>query len=273
VKIWDTFLFYNELDMLECRLTELEDTPIHKFVLVESAFTFQGNPKPLHFDQNRDRFAKWEDRIVYVALTEMHPDDNAWAREIRQREIIDIGLTYHGVQPEDIILLSDVDEIPRAELINERMYNGVTYTMRQHMFSLNWLHPETWQGTVVQRYGLIDGIQNLRNVRDSSWPRVPDAGWHLTYLGGDAAVRDKVSAYSHPEIIDPMEQWLSDGRVHSGLALPANANGMIVPVEDGRENLDGVLCKQQTYMKVDASYPRWIQEGKCPESWFHEEDG
>src|ERR1700722_14620638 len=204
--------------MLECRLTELENTPIHKFVLVESAYTFQGDPKPLYYTENKERFAKWEDRIIHITLTDKLDDDNGWMREIRQREIIDIGLRSNDVQPEDIILLSDVDEIPRPEIINERMYNGVTYTMRQHMFSANWLHPETWQGTVVQRYGLIESMQGLRNMRNSPWPRVPDAGWHLTYLGGDEVVKDKVAAYSHAEeLAKPMEKWLKDGRIHSGL--------------------------------------------------------
>jgi beta-1,4-mannosyl-glycoprotein beta-1,4-N-acetylglucosaminyltransferase len=272
VRIWDTFLFYNELDMLECRLTELEDAPIYKHVIVESTFTFQGRSKPLHFQANRERFAKWKDKIVYVVLNEIMPDDTSpWDREIRQREVINVGLEGYRVQPDDIIMLSDVDEIPRPEMINEKMQTGVTYTMRQHMFAANWLHPDTWQGTAVQTYGLLESLQHLRNERESSWPKIPDAGWHLSFFGGHAAVRDKVAAYSHPELMKPMRAWLSDGRVDRGLALPSNANGMKVPAPYGIPELDSILCKQQMYMPIDDSYPKWIREGRCPRSWLREE--
>ena len=275
MKIWDTFLFYNELDMLECRLTELEDTPIYKHLLVETNLTFQGDPKPMYYLENKERFAKWEDRILRVSADNLSGKD-PWEREIISREVIGIGLQQAGVEPDDIIMLSDVDEIPRPEHVNEHMYNGVAYEMRQHMFSANWLHPEPWYGTVVQRYEQIDGFQNLHNMRGSWWPKVRDGGWHLTYLGGPDAVRSKVAAYSHAEdLAAPMEKWLEGGHIDAGLALPVDSNGMVLPKDDatGKHDPEYLLCRQQTYMPIDDSYPKWIREGKCPESWLREEDG
>ena len=64
-RVFDAFTFSDELDLLEARLTEL-DSAVYRHVLVEAPVTFQGGPKPLHYLENRDRFAPWADKIIHV---------------------------------------------------------------------------------------------------------------------------------------------------------------------------------------------------------------
>ena len=80
--IVDTFMFYNELDILELRLMLLDEY-VDKFVLVEAEVNHIGGPKPLFFSQNKDRYAKWAHKIRHVVVTaaESPTDKNPWARE------------------------------------------------------------------------------------------------------------------------------------------------------------------------------------------------
>jgi hypothetical protein len=71
-KLFDCFLFYNELDVLEIRLSELEPL-VDYFVIVESRVTFQGAPKPLHFQLNQERYARWAAKIIHVVVDDLRP--------------------------------------------------------------------------------------------------------------------------------------------------------------------------------------------------------
>ena len=73
MKIYDSFLFFNELDILEIRLNTLYDVVDH-FILVESSVTHQGVSKPFIFDENKERFAKFLDKIIHIKVTDT-PDD------------------------------------------------------------------------------------------------------------------------------------------------------------------------------------------------------
>ncbi len=115
-KIYDCFLFFNELEMLDIRLNELYDKVDH-FVLVESTETFQGNPKPLYFEKNKQLYAPYLDKIIHVVLDEHFETDNPWQREYHQRDQILRGLK--GCHRRDIAIISDADEIVRKSKIDE----------------------------------------------------------------------------------------------------------------------------------------------------------
>src|SRR5438105_1443502 len=112
--IYDCFTFFNELELLEIRLHELE-TVVDRFVLVESTRTFSNEPKRLVYDANKRQFARWNDRITHVIVNDMPQSDNAWDLEHHQRNAIGRGLTQCELG--DTILVSDVDEIPHAGLV------------------------------------------------------------------------------------------------------------------------------------------------------------
>ena len=73
MKVFDSFIFFNELELLEMRLNILNDV-VDYFVLTESPFTVSGNEKPLYYQENRDKFYKWNDKIIHN-ITEEIPND------------------------------------------------------------------------------------------------------------------------------------------------------------------------------------------------------
>jgi beta-1,4-mannosyl-glycoprotein beta-1,4-N-acetylglucosaminyltransferase len=119
-RIYDAFIFYNELELLEIRLNELYDI-VDRFVLVESDRTFTNLAKPLYFNESRERFSRFLDKIEYVfCRSEIedkpnHSDEEryrlGWAREHAQRTCIERGLNQ--ARSNDIVILGDADELLR----------------------------------------------------------------------------------------------------------------------------------------------------------------
>ena len=92
MKIIDCFTFYNELDMLELRLNELNEV-VDYFVLVECVKTHANNDKELYFENNKDRFSKFLDKIIHIIVKDNIPQtSNAWDIENYQRRGIDQGI-------------------------------------------------------------------------------------------------------------------------------------------------------------------------------------
>ena len=144
-RVYDLFMFRDELDMLEFRLREFEDTDtIH--VLCESGTDHRGLPKPLYYAENKERFAPWSDRIVHVIADGLplagplpalsrgtvdhraRPARPAWAAVEDQ------------VRDSDVILLGDVDEFPPAEAL-EGTFPVATLSQRLAMYAVDWLVP------------------------------------------------------------------------------------------------------------------------------------
>jgi beta-1,4-mannosyl-glycoprotein beta-1,4-N-acetylglucosaminyltransferase len=250
--LWDCFLFSGELDMLECRLTEMESLDC-KFVISEAPVTFQGQQKPLHFEENKERFAPWAERIVYIPswLYAASP----WEREYEQRDIL-IGAALKTAAPEDHILFGDVDEIPRSDI---KFSAETALGMRHHLFAIDWVHPDPWYGSVVHSAGFLQHMHANRPVsgrwlRDQRWayPVIQDAGWHLSWFGGARAAKEKAHSFSHTEFTGKVCQWLFEGHCYS--------DGLVW--DDNQE-----LRIQQARASI-SSAPRWVREGRCPDSWF-----
>lgn len=250
-RIFDTFMFGRELDMLECRLVELESVPNLVHVIVEAHVDHQDHPKPLYFAEHRERFVPWADRIVHVvaeSLPTREQDPDPWAREHAQREWAGKGLHEAGAQPDDIVLHGDCDEIPTVLVTrNIRPTGFVALEQRLHCFAVDWLHPEAWRGTVAGRVDKVRSFGAMRDMRNIA-PHIPNAGWHLSWLGTTDENLAKLGAFCHPEIA---------GRTHEGLTAD-------------RFRVDGwhVDGKKMAAVDVDHTYPRWIIDGRCPESWF-----
>lgn len=255
--VFDAFPFHDELDILECRLVELENVPDVVHVLVEATVTHQDRPKPLHFAENRDRFAKWSDRIVHVVadrLPTVADDPDPWARELAQREWILAGLHQAGATDGDVLLQSDVDEIPHPLVVrNVRPHGGpVAFQQRGHFWAVDWLYPEPWMGTVATYVGDIPSLgpspmgrmRSLRNLVKS----LPNAGWHLSWLGGRERAMHKVGSFCHPEVEDRIVRGLDDDTF----------------LRHGW-HVDG---KRMLPVDVNRTWPRWIWEGHAPASWY-----
>jgi len=196
----DTFMFYNELDILELRL-EVLDKYVDRFVLVESEVNHVGGPKELFFQKNRERYDKWLHKIEHVVVTaeESPKDENPWSREKYQRECILRGV--QDVPAESIIMVSDVDEIPDLRVVPFEKLPHVLNSVHMWMFeySLDYLFTgEPWIGTVITTAELFRRA-GPNSLRDSRWkfPVIHWAGWHLSSFGNAEHVCNKMHTFAH----------------------------------------------------------------------------
>jgi len=203
--VYDCFIFFNELELLEIRLNELYDEVDH-FVLVESIETFRGNVKPLYFQENKHLFKKFEDKIIHVVLRANIPTNDPWDREKFQRNQIIRGLKKCKL--DDIIMISDVDEIPRREMIGiikERIFENpaspITCLQKMYKINFNREYPEMWKGTTAITFGslLKKTPEQLRRRKRYRAPTLDDAGWHFSSMGNHAQYVTKLESFSHSE--------------------------------------------------------------------------
>jgi beta-1,4-mannosyl-glycoprotein beta-1,4-N-acetylglucosaminyltransferase len=196
----DTFMFYNEFDILELRL-EVLDRYVDRFVLVEAEVNHVGGSKPLYFEENKERFAKWLHKIKHIVVTadEAPKDDSPWAREKFQRECILRGL--EDVPNEAIVMVSDVDEIPDLSKVRYEQLPHLVCSVHMWMFeySFDYLFTgEPWFGTVITNCELFKRA-GPNYLRDNRWkfPCFRESGWHLSSFGKSGHVRNKMATYAH----------------------------------------------------------------------------
>lgn len=215
--VYDIFTFFNELDLLEIRFNILNDH-VDRFVIVEARETFSGHPKPLYFEINKARYAKWEHKIIHYVIENIPADETDLRSRLGKknlddldREIIRLNLTSdnipHGqihwlkefyqkeniknalvnLRDDDRCFISDVDEIwnPSARIDFSR--NDI-FKLRQFVYSyyLNNRSNEPWAGTLVTKYKNIKNscLNHLRTVAKTSYNYVNNGGWHFTNQGG-----------------------------------------------------------------------------------------
>lgn len=199
-RIYDCFTFFNELDLLEIRLNTLKDV-VDYFVLVESTKTFSGMDKELYFLKNTDRFAAFMDRIIHVVVDDMPQDANRWKREFYQRNAIMRGLT--NCNPDDIIIISDVDEIPDPDrILHSFTGEPVALKQRLYYYFLNCEAQQQSKGSVVLRYKDLQSPQWARDKRER-FRTIEGGGWHFSYLGGIDAIKRKIENFVHSEYDTP----------------------------------------------------------------------
>lgn len=228
-KVYDCFSFFNELDILEWRLAELY-TIVDKFVLVESTHTHSGKPKPLYFGECRQRFHYWNDKIIHVVYADPWAGDSIAAtrrREMTQRNYILQGLV--DAADDDIVLISDVDEIPRRELIPASWRDGAVAVYLQKLFYYNfntYAPDRLWPGTRVATAADVKAlsphiIRNGIGQKDDHYPlhgQIMDGGWHCSYFGDVHHIQNKMASFLHQELVsdensdpDTIARRMADG--------------------------------------------------------------
>lgn len=207
--IIDAFPFNNELLLLELRLEELNDV-VDKFYIIETRRNYRGAPKPLHFEENRQRFAKYLDKIVYHVPTNL-PDAGAWEYERLQRNVLSDLLIQNGAQLGDVISFSDCDEIPNPQVLKDYRPEMGLRSLKQYTFYYNFNHlmnygNRSWSrarlGTVRDLIELTPYEFRLgKRDLDESFPSIENAGWHGSYFNADlATLRQKVHSISHDDM-------------------------------------------------------------------------
>lgn len=221
--IYDCFMFFNELDLLEIRLEELAPV-VDAFVLVESTRTHSGKSKPLYFDRSRDRYRKFANKIVHHIVDDMPSVANGdrWPLENHQRDAIGHVLRARGCAPNDIILISDVDEIPRASRVAALQQvlaedDVAVFEQQYFRYYVDLESKLRWRGTVACRYREIQRCGSINTVRtgdttrqrasvlagapglEDTHPLVEDGGWTFTSFGGRRALLYKLQSFAHAE--------------------------------------------------------------------------
>lgn len=225
MKIIDAFIFYNELDMLEYRLNIL-DPFIDYFILVEATLTHRGKPKPLYYQEHKDRFAKFHHKIIHIIDDELKTEEEiledknfiqgmekrsnkVWYNERHQRDSIDRGIKQLNLNNTDLIIIADLDEIPDPRTLSSLKYDGeynVAYAaleMDMYYFNLNCKNLEKWYAARIVSYDcyVYNFSRNLENIRISNIPTaiIINGGWHLSYFGDPKFIQNKLQNFAHQE--------------------------------------------------------------------------
>ncbi|AEF53545.1 glycosyl transferase [Marinomonas posidonica] len=188
-KIIDSFLFFQELDLLEIRLSYLYEY-VDAFLIVEACQTFTGKPKEFVFEKNKKRFEKYSSKIIYYKIEDSHDnyasivefltnkntdsslrvlsileshqhyskDQIHWVLDSYHRECLHIPMA--DFDDDDIILVSDLDEIPSISTFSDSQKEKEKikpYVYQQHEFRyfLDYYKATDWLGTISSRYSLI----------------------------------------------------------------------------------------------------------------------
>lgn len=205
--IFDCFIFNNELDLLEIRMHELKDFEV-THVIVQANKTFTG--------KDREFITFNHPRIRDVRVTDMPNGDDPWVRERFQRNAILRGLG--DAKDDDIVIISDGDEIPSAKAItefNDKHYNFASMAMSMSLYFFNCMAPAHWDCARIMKYSFLRN-KFPEEIRHFGFDNSVVGGWHLTYMGGADAIRKKLESFSHQEInskelLDNLERKISVG--------------------------------------------------------------
>ena len=234
MKIYDCFQFFNELDLLELRLELLYDH-VDYFVISETNRTHSDLEKPLFFLENKEKYEKYLDKIIYVnhefpqdilnmgrkeggdlytkqynKISERYDiEENegqlkkypTFCRDYLQKEFIKFGLV--DCDDDDLIMISDLDEFPDPKYIDEvriKNLNNVVFMQDCFYYNINTLAHTNWYGHYVVRYSDTKDVSltHLKNKR-VNFEKLFKAGWHFSFMGGPERVKTKIKSYAHQE--------------------------------------------------------------------------
>lgn len=228
--VYDCIPFFNEIDILKLRLHILNPI-VDKFVIEEATVTFSGEPKELCFEKNKELFAEFLPKIEYIVVDNSPKEATTHERDKFQKNALIKGLK--DATDEDVIILSDVDEIPNPKVLTQIIADfdkDKVYHLAQRMFYC-FLNMEEVSGKLLSITGEFPGVERklwlgtkvfskksipekgIIEMRESSVTapyavRVSDGGWHFGYMGSssekDVAKRigTKVVAAAHQEYND-----------------------------------------------------------------------
>ena len=230
MNIYDCFMYFDEDLLLDLRLNTL-DNYVKKFVITEATYTHNGTKKKLRFDINK--YKKFKDKIIYIVVDNQPPNIlqledsdskdrrgeklilNGMARDYHQRQELNKGLK--NARDEDLILISDLDEIPNLNTLDFSNIKNEILIFEQKMFyyKLNLLYEEyKWFGTKGVRKKNFINPQWLRNIKSKKYSKwrldvlfskkkysnlkfIFNGGWHFTCLKTPEDLEKKLLNFAH----------------------------------------------------------------------------
>jgi len=247
---------------------------VDKFVISEATETFSGMAKPLYYEEHKELFAEFADKIIHVVVDDT-PEGYTHDRDTFQKNAVGRGLV--DCNDDDIIIFSDLDEIPNPEKVTEVIHKieenkdgaaDKVYHMAQRLFYC-YLNMEEvsgnllaycgefadaprkkWLGTKVCRYA----VAKTMPLGELRWPkckefgvRVEDGGWHFGYMGGsgESDVRKRVTE-----------------KVQSAAHQEYNNKTVLSEVDDKIRDGEDIFGRDARFVqtKIDETYPRYLRE-------------
>ena len=263
MKIFDCILYNNEDLILDVRLNTLSDY-VSRFVIVEANKDHQGKEKKLNF--NIKNFKKFKDKIEYLVIDNLPKEvksfkknwESAHLRDQFQRNSLEKG--YKDSVEEDLIMISDIDEIPDPKKISE--FNKINrygcFIQKNFQSKINILNTteKNWSGTKICQKRFLKSPQWLRNIKTnkrSFWkfykPKEPqlimNGGWHFSYLKSPESISNKIKSFAHQEFN------------HEKFTNVKN-------IEKKIENYEDIFERAYKYKKIEINddFPKYIVENK-----------
>lgn len=212
---YDVMPFFNELMILEMRM-EILNPYVDFFVINEAPLTFTGNNKPLYFEENKSLFEKFKSKIIHNVIQGNNLAWNQWERELFQKGQL-VSHLCNVLKDEDIIILSDTDEIPNLKdfdfdkaIQTNKLYifNQLFYSYYFNTLACNGNVPFPWEGSRLSTWKLLknhstDSFRNPNSGFRLHSPNqiefVPNGGWHFSFLNTPENVQLKIKSWSHQE--------------------------------------------------------------------------
>jgi len=261
--IFDSFIMNDETDLLECRLMELQDCNV-THILAEATKDHHGRAKPLYYGDNKSRYEQWNNRIIHIVADDLREGD-PWGNLKRQRNWILKGLK--DAENSDVLIYSDVDEILNEDCIKRAATpgRGLKFYQRFFLFAVDWEWPYKWRGSAACHVENVSSVEAVRTA-DTFSIHPGDAGWHFSWLGGPDGIIAKTKVYCHDELTKRIEELNEQGDLYEKGHLFWYTGSGKTPRLDSRQ---GFQCFERlTPRDVNETWPRYINEGKCPEIWF-----
>ena len=207
-KVIDCFTYNGEADILELRLNILYPH-VDVFLIGEAPITFSGQPKPLYFEQQKERFAPFMDKIMYWVVEEYYQPwllglmqkeydlmntNQPFLMAFYQKESLNIPLL--NFDENDTVYYGDVDEIwtPQELQSEPHKLEQLSYSMY-----LNNRTTEPWKGTAIARRKDYTNT-GIGHIRQKTNKFLPNGGHHFSNMGGLEELRRKINSYDHQEI-------------------------------------------------------------------------
>lgn len=217
-KVIDCFMFFNEYDILEGRLEYLYNH-VDYFVLVESNLTQSGHDKPMNFANNLHRYKKYMDKILYFPYLVNRSDFNydklptyetdyntgPWQLENGQRNHIIQALKLFN--DDDIVLISDLDEIPHKNCIGiakdyfSKGWDRLAVEQDFYLYNFKRKLVRKWRGTTISTNKVAKEV-TPQGLRNNLWNigLITNGGWHLSYWNSIENIQYKIETFAHQEL-------------------------------------------------------------------------
>lgn len=299
--IYDCFPFFNELDLLEMRLNTLNGV-VDKFIIAEATRNHSGKAKRLNFAANRERFAAFSGKIEYVVVDDLLNEEeiakdsynNPWINENRQRNAILRALS--GLKDDDIVIISDLDELPRPEKVVEAVAllrsgkNSVRLGMGNYGYFINFrncFYPEWRLGTVLAKGALLTRPSILDHAKTDRYAAMsenkertltklrfikPDVylnngGWHFSSLGGVDMILYKLSSFAHTEFGDASREWVQGCLSRGEDVFGRGERFFAEKIEDGRFPRYLVAHRQELSKFIHPCDETYLRATRLPRLW------